>query len=285
MRFRVSTRAATSIAAIGLGLLAGGCAHSESAADRHFAELHEAVGKVQAEQDRTNDRLGLLEVGAADEKTRAAKTPKPSPAPPRTVSIGDEDSAHESDDPNDPNARPEIRLQGQGGASSSRPLRGKTRGRGEARVEPADETPRADASRASILDPDAKKSYEAALALATSKQYDRALEALAAFLVRYPDHPYAENALYWRGECYFARGEYLRAAEQFEAVLARFGGGNKAPDALLKIGVSHERLGSSDRAREYWERLRRDYPRSDAAKKIPQSNESSSRGAGPKENR
>lgn len=250
--------------------------------------MRETITKVQAEQDRTNQRLGLLEVAATDEKAARAPKAAPPPAPPRTVQLGDADSAAESDDPNDPKDRPEIRLQGSGMASS-RPVRGKTsRGRAgerdEIRVQPADDgndgTP-----RPSIMDPEAKRAYDSAYALVTAKQYDRALEALAGFLVRWPDHPYAENALYWRGEVYFARGEHLRAAEQFEAVLARFGGGNKAPDALLKIGMCHDRLGSSDRAKEYWERLRREYPRSDAAKKIPQESDSRTRGVGPKESR
>lgn len=276
-------RVAASVVVFGLAVYASGCAHADSAADRHFAELQDAIGKDQVNQDRSNDGLGLLDVSPPDGKPApAAKHDK---SPPRTVSIGDDDDAHENDDPNDPNARPEIRLQGQGGGAA-RPVRGKTsRGRGEARIDPVDDGLHADAPRPAAFDPEAKKSYETALGLATSRQYERALEAFNAFLVRFPDHPYAENALYWRGECYFARGEYLRAAEQFEAVLARFGGGNKAPDALLKIGASHEKLGSSERAREYWERLRRDYPRSDAAKKIPQSNDGSTRGAGPKESR
>lgn len=282
MRFRVSTGLPARFVVLGVALTLAACAHTETAADRHFAELNDALGKVQADQDRS-DPLGVTDP-AAQEKDRP-KTSKAAAATPRIVSIGDDDASGESDDPNDPSARPEIRLQGAGGPSA-RPLRGKTsRGRGEARIEAADEGPRDGASRASVLDPDAKSAYDAALALATSRQYDRALEALSGFLVKYPDHPYAENALYWRGECYFARGEFLRAAEQFEAVLGRFGGGKKAPDALLKIGASHERLGSPDRAREYWDRLRRDFPRSEAAKKIPQSSESSARGAGPKENR
>ncbi|MBX3219243.1 MAG: tol-pal system protein YbgF [Labilithrix sp.] len=269
------------------GVLSGlGCSRADSAADRHLAEMREAIGKVQAEQDRTNQRVGLLESAAADDRSRRVSKASPGlpVAAPRTVQIGDNDD-RESDDPNDPNARPEIRLQGQG-AGSIRPVRGKaTPGRGEARVELADDG--ADAPRPSILDPEAKRSYENALSLVNSKQYERALEALAAFLVRWPDHPYAENALYWRGEAYFARGEHLRAAEQFEAVLARFGGGNKAPDALLKIGMCHDRLGSADRAKEYWDRLRRDHPRSDAVKKIPQSSsdDSRGRGVGPKESR
>lgn len=282
---RLPTRAAvSSLAALG-AVLALGCSRADSAADRHLAEMREAIGKVQAEQDRTNQRVGLLE-SAADE--RAARPRKVAPAAavaPRTVQIGDTDDGV-NDDPNDPNARPEIRVQGQGG--SIRPVRGKSSsGKGEARVDFADETPGSGEPRPSILDPEAKRSYDNALSLVNAKQYDRALEALAGFLVRWPDHPYAENALYWRGEVYFARGEHLRAAEQFEAVLARFGGGNKAPDALLKIGMCHDRLGSADRARASWDRLRRDFPRSDAAKKIPQpsSDDSRGRGVGPKESR
>jgi len=261
------------------------CSHADSAADRHLVEMREAITKVQAEQDRHNQRLGLLEGAAAEPK--AARGPKPSSphAPPRTVQLGDADSAAESDDPNDPNARPEIRLQGSG-MGAPRPVRGKTRDREDIRVVPADEGASDGAPKPSIMDPEAKRSYENALSLVNSKQYDRALEALAGFLVRWPDHPYAENALYWRGEVYFARGEHLRAAEQFEAVLARFGGGNKAPDALLKIGMCHDRLGSSERAKEYWDRLRREHPRSDAAKRIPQSEgDSRNRGVGPKESR
>lgn len=289
MRFGVPIRRGSSAVLSWLRLLClvgVGCAHADNVADRHIAEMRDAIGKVQAEQDRTNERLGLLEVAAEESKeARAAVAAKPAaPSPVRTVQIGDADEPRESDDPNDPNARPEIRLQGQPGAAA-RPVRGKTvtRGSREARVEPSDDL-KVDSPRPSALDPEAKKSYEAALGLVNSKQYDRALEALAAFLVRWPDHPYAENAMYWRGECYFARGEYLRAAEQFEAVLARFNG-NKAPDALLKIGICHDRLGSSDRAKEYWDRLRRDYSRSDAVKKIPGNSATDVRGSGPKESR
>jgi tol-pal system protein YbgF len=143
---------------------------------------------------------------------------------------------------------------------------------------------RPDAARSSALDPDAKASYEAALALVQGRQYDRGVEGLSAFLARWPDHPYAENAIYWRGEAYFAQGEYLRAGEQFEAVMARFGSGKKAPDALLKLGMCQDRLGASTRAREYWERLKTEYPKSEAAKRIPSGSRDSG-AKGPKENR
>lgn len=122
----------------------------------------------------------------------------------------------------------------------------------------------------------AKGAYDAALRLVDAKEYDRAADAFAAFLVRWPDHPYAENAMYWRGESYFAKADYDRAAEQFEAVLARFQGGGKTPDALLKLGMCEEHLGATERAKHIYQRLAREYPRSHAARKIP---------AGPKESR
>lgn len=269
------------------GLFGAGCSRAESAADRHFVEMREAIGKIQVDQDRSNERFRVLEDVPVGERARAAKTaPASLLAVPRTVQLGDAEDARESDDPNDPSARPEIRVQGSS-SGTSRSSRGRTTRAGEAYVEPADEGASSNAPRPSIMDPEAKRSYENAIALVNARQHERALEALAGFMVRWPDHPYVENALYWRGEVYFARGEPLRAAEQFEAVLARFGGGNKAPDALLKLGMCHDRLGSADRAKEYWERLRRDYPRSDAVKKIPQAStdEARGRGVGPKESR
>jgi tol-pal system protein YbgF len=262
---------------------AAGCGRPESAADRHAADLSDAIKTIQADQDRDRQRLGssAAEPDAAQKREPGGQA-RGTPAL-RAVQLGDGE-AGANDDPNDTSARPEIRLVGPPGAASRPAARAKQthRGRGEARIEPSD-GPRTDgaridgpppspgegAARSSVLDPEAKSSYEAALALVHGKQYDRGLDALTTFLTRWPDHPYAENATYWRGECLYAKGDYLRAAEQFEAVVARFGIGNKAPDALLKIGMCHERLGGSERAAEYWDRLKRDFPKSEAARKIP----------------
>jgi tol-pal system protein YbgF len=126
------------------------------------------------------------------------------------------------------------------------------------------------ASRPAALDEDAKNSYDAALGLVNAKHYTEALDALAGFLVRWPDHPNADNAMYWRGECYFAQGDYADAAKEFEGLLARFPMGNKAPDALLKLGISEQRLDDAPLARRRFDRLRREFPHSDAAKHIPE---------------
>jgi tol-pal system protein YbgF len=131
----------------------------------------------------------------------------------------------------------------------------------------------AQAPQPSALNPDARKAYDAALALVNNKQYTQALDAFAGFLLRYPDHPYAANAMYWRGECYFAQGDYVRAVEQFEGVVARFPLGAKTPDALLKLGICQQKLQNPQKAQSYFEKLTREWPRSEAARRIPNQKE------------
>lgn len=223
---------------------------------------------MRADSDRVHQRLEALEIALADEKEQREKEARMRPergrgSAGRSVSLRDEGVPSEEGDADDPSARPEIRVVGTGGA---RPPRGKS-----SAVAYVDEggTSFDEGSRPSALDPEAKRAYEAALELVRSKQTDRGLEALTSFLVRWPGHPYAENAMYWRGEAYYARGEFERAAQEFEAVVARFSTGAKVPDALLKLGMCFERLGSAERARDAWRRLENEFPRSAAAKMIP----------------
>jgi len=93
--------------------------------------------------------------------------------------------------------------------------------------------------------------------------------------------------MYWRGECYFAKGDYLHASEQFEGTVTRFPAGNKAPDALLKLGMSHQKLGNPAKAKECFDRLAHAYPQSEAARHIPPvfTSATTPRGAGSEDHR
>ena len=51
-------------------------------------------------------------------------------------------------------------------------------------------------------------------------RFDEALTSLTDFLSRYPDHEYADNALYWRGEIFYARRQYADAAREFDHFFA-----------------------------------------------------------------
>ena len=221
--------------------------------------------------------------GAGDPAPGTAPREAP-PSPPSP-----EASVLNGEDPNDTTPRPSIRVQG-GQTLGGRSAR--TRGVAAQRVEetlppeepnggasgPAVGYPASDRDRdrahVSALDPDAKRAYDAALALVGARRYPEALDAFAAFLVRWPDHPNADNAMYWRGESYFAQGELGRAAEQFEGVVARFPLGNKVPDSLLKLGICQQRLKNPAGARAQFSRLQREYPRSEAARRVPSLPES-----------
>ncbi|MAC25996.1 MAG: tol-pal system protein, partial [Myxococcales bacterium] len=59
---------------------------------------------------------------------------------------------------------------------------------------------------------------------------------------------------------------YPAARAAFEAYLRAHPSGEKAPDALLKIGLCHQRMGDGMAARRAYERLRREHPQSVAAR-------------------
>jgi tol-pal system protein YbgF len=242
----------------------GGCART--AEERQLDDMRAEIDRIQESRDR-EDRAAA-EPEATDSKAPSAPppetpAPKPEPADEDAVTLGPPGSEITDDyaDTEDPTPRPNIRVLGSPRSSE--------RGwRGEDRVEQSLPDDGA-TSTGERLDPAASPAYDAAMSLVNARQYDRALDSLAAFLVRWPDHPYANNAMYWRGECYFAKGDYRRASEQFAGVVARFPAGSKAPDALLKLGMSHQKLGDPAAAKESFERLTELYPQSEAARRIP----------------
>jgi len=108
--------------------------------------------------------------------------------------------------------------------------------------------------------------YRRALGLVQEQRFDEALSALSAFLDVHPNHPYADNALFWRGEIHFLRHAYDRALEDFRTVEKHHPWGNKLPDALYRIGQIHSKRGDDERARAYFDRVREQFPDTAAAR-------------------
>jgi tol-pal system protein YbgF len=265
-----------------------------SAEDRQLASLSRGVDHVQSVIDREAPLINENEGLAKRPPARSDSAPIRG----RTQALGEgatdpqdpsnPDGTLNGEDPNDTTPRPVIRVVG-----VHRALRG-PRGASQDQIDetlpdeavnnggPVGPPIRANAPAPAAFDADAKRAYDNALGLVNGHQYDQALEAFAAFLVRWPDHPNADNAMYWRGESYYAKGEYARAAEEFEGATLRFPLGNKVPDCLLKLGLCQQKLGNQPKAKSYFDRLTHDFPRSEAARRIP--NEGSTRGRGPQEN-
>jgi tol-pal system protein YbgF len=110
------------------------------------------------------------------------------------------------------------------------------------------------------------REYQAALAHVAARRFDEALAGLTGFLHAHPQHPYADNAMYWRGEVLYMRRDYAAAERELAEMVRRFPHGNKVPDALLRLGFCRQRQGDLDGARTYFRRVRAEHPGTVAAR-------------------
>jgi tol-pal system protein YbgF len=102
--------------------------------------------------------------------------------------------------------------------------------------------------------------YAAAIELYRAAAYAEAESEFEAIANEFPKSDYADNAWYWKGESAYDQEHFSDALSAFTAVVERYGGGNKAPDALLKIGLCYDKLGDRDNARDVLSQLVSAYP-------------------------
>ncbi|MFP4128056.1 MAG: tetratricopeptide repeat protein, partial [Desulfonatronovibrio sp.] len=81
------------------------------------------------------------------------------------------------------------------------------------------------------------------------------------------DSKLVPNAWYWLAETHYTEKDFPQAILGFRQVLEKFPENPKAPDALLKIGYSYERLKDFRNALFYLSVVTQDYPDSSAARK------------------
>ena len=112
--------------------------------------------------------------------------------------------------------------------------------------------------------------YDYALGLVKGGESRRGREVLSAFAARYPDHRLMQNVHYWKGETFYAEKDYESAILAFQDVIDRFPGGDKAPDAMFKQGLSFQALKDTKNARIVLELILTKYPKSPAAEKARQ---------------
>lgn len=94
----------------------------------------------------------------------------------------------------------------------------------------------------------AQEQYDEAFSILRRGDYDRAEKALGSFVVQHKDSPLAGNAQYWLAETYYVRGKYAEAAVAFAEGYKKYPKNPKAPDNLLKLGMSLASLNQKDDA-------------------------------------
>ncbi|MEQ1647868.1 MAG: tol-pal system protein YbgF [Hyphomicrobiaceae bacterium] len=97
-------------------------------------------------------------------------------------------------------------------------------------------------------DATSKQIYETAYGYLLAQDYGSAEAGFDEFLKRYPSDQLAGNAQYWLGETYFVRAQYKPAAAAFLKGYQTYARNAKAPDSLLKLAMSLDRLGQKDAA-------------------------------------
>lgn len=107
--------------------------------------------------------------------------------------------------------------------------------------------------------------YEAAFDLIKTKDFDKASQAFAAFLRKYPNSQYAGNAQYWLGEVNLAQGDLQGAGQAFARVSQAYPSHSKVPDSLFKLADVEQRLGNTQKARGILQQVIAQYPGSSAA--------------------
>jgi len=106
----------------------------------------------------------------------------------------------------------------------------------------------------------ASDQYNFAFGLLKQADYPAAEAALRSFVRQHPDDGLAGSAQYWLGETYFARGNYSEAAVAFAEGYKRYPKGAKAPDDLLKLGMSLARANQKQNACTAFTKLDHDFP-------------------------
>jgi tol-pal system protein YbgF len=83
-----------------------------------------------------------------------------------------------------------------------------------------------------------QQQYDAAMELVSRAQYPEAQSAFRGFVAANPADPLAGPAQFWVGDIAFTQKDYQGAAKAFAEVLKRYGKTPKAPEAMLKLGLS-----------------------------------------------
>jgi tol-pal system protein YbgF len=105
-----------------------------------------------------------------------------------------------------------------------------------------------------------KQLYETAYGYLLQRDYGAAEAAFDAFLKRHPSDPLAGNAQYWLGESLYVRGQYRAAAGAFLKGYQSYSHSAKAPESLLKLAMSLQRLGQKDAACSSYSELSAKFP-------------------------
>ena len=103
--------------------------------------------------------------------------------------------------------------------------------------------------------------YEFAVSFMKIGDYETAEFALKEFIEKNKDHDLAGSAQYWYGETFRIRQLYSDAATAYLDGYQNYPKSKKAPDNLLKLGITMVQLGEKDQGCKMISGLKKEYPK------------------------
>jgi tol-pal system protein YbgF len=106
-----------------------------------------------------------------------------------------------------------------------------------------------------------QEQYEFAVSFMKIGDYETAEFALREFIDKNKDHDLAGSAQYWYGETFRIRQLYSDAATAYLDGYQNYPKSKKAPDNLLKLGITMVELGEKDQGCKMISGLKKEYPK------------------------
>jgi tol-pal system protein YbgF len=87
-----------------------------------------------------------------------------------------------------------------------------------------------------------------------------AIDGFKIYLDNFAQSPFADNALYWIGECYFSQKDYEEAITRYNQLILNYPLGDKVPAAYLHKGISLMELDRKEEALSVFKLMVSKYP-------------------------
>ena len=107
---------------------------------------------------------------------------------------------------------------------------------------------------------DEESQYEYAINLLKQGDYETAEKAFTEFISIGDNKDYLSNSHFWLAETYYVRENYKDAAKNYLSLYQTFPNANKAPDALLKLGISLVNMQQKEQGCMTFIQLQESYP-------------------------
>jgi len=137
------------------------------------------------------------------------------------------------------------------------------KGKGETDLQRSEAT---DGEPSVEINTDPKPVYDACYKLFKDGQYAKARGDFQKFLKQYPKTAYSGSAQFWIAETWYVEEKYEKAIIEYDKVIKGYPTSDKVPPALLKQGMSFQKLGDQGSAKIVYQQIIKKYPNTNQAK-------------------